>query len=731
MTDSPHTPDTGSAQTDPVSSILKALGGQPVLLPFDPRVKGPRWDGWATLTWSQTQDPERPLVWSRDNKDRKEGEPERIVWRQSTYGRELERVRREGGNLGVLLGRASQSKIALTGVTYVLCSIDIDSDEAMVAFLELNPRLARTLRTRGRRGGNLWLWVELEGYHAATKKIFHAAADGTADKERAWGEWRADGGQTVIYGIHPEGMRYERVGEASSPLAIAFDEIRWPADLALPWRLSPAEQLVADHGRPWKKSEKGDFKLNHPYFCAKYAQEHHTLYEPDEGRFYQYDAKRGLWVKASQDAIVWDLAKDFKKMADEAAEPTLCLVRTNSVMEQITDMLKGTIERRHAFRREAGLIHLRNCMLDLRDGDLKQHNFSPHFFSRNQIPVDFDPAAECPQFLETLVQSALSEDDADLLQRWAGALLLGPNIMQRFMLFYGTAGGGKSTLALLLRKMVGEDNCTQMRTKHLEERFEMSFYVGKQMLISPDVDGDFLQQEGAHVIKALVGGDPLSAERKQGGEAFQIIGDFHILITCNSRLLINLQGDADAYRRRMIPLLWAKPKPKKRDPDLLRRLIDTESSGILNWMLAGAVRVLEEKKTHGDFVLSAAQEERIDSLLAESDSVRHFVQHGVVEAPGADVTGNELVEAYTAYCEAKGWRAVSLKRAGTAIADAVSEFYHLSPRGDIKRTAFGEEKPKQQRGYKGIRALEIVLPGAQETAAAAAPGGSGDADPVY
>lgn len=731
MTDFPSSSDTGSAQTDPVSSILKALGGHPVLLPFDPRVKGPRWDGWASLTWEHTQDPDRPLVWTKDNKDRKEGDPERIVWRESTYGRELDRVRREGGNLGVLLGSASRCKIALTGVVYVLCSIDIDSDEALAAFLELNPRLSRTLRTHGRRGGNLWLWVEREGYHAATKKIFHAAADGTPDKERAWGEWRADGGQTVIYGIHPEGMRYERVGEALSPLTIAFSEIRWPNDLSLPWRLTPAEQLEADHGKPWKKTEKGEFKLNQPYFCAKYAQEHHTLYEPDEGRFYQYDRKRGLWVKTTPDVITWDLALDFKKMADEAKEPGLLFTRSNSMLEQLTDLLKGTVQKRHAFQREAGLIHLRNCMLDLRGGDLKQHDFSPLFYSRNQIPVDFDPAAECPRFLNDLVGSALSEDDADLLQRWAGALLLGPNIMQRFMLFYGTAGGGKSTLALLFRKMVGEDNCTQMRTKHLEERFEMSFYVGKQMLISPDVDGDFLQQEGAHVIKALVGGDPLSAERKQGGEAFQIIGDFHVLITCNSRLLINLQGDADAYRRRMIPLLWNKPKPKKRDTELLNYLMREEASGILNWMIAGAIRTLEEKKTHGDFRLSAEQEERIDSLLAESDSVRHFVQHGVVEAEGGDVTGNELVEAYTAYCEAKGWRAVSLKRAGTAIADAVSEFYHLSPRGDIKRTAFGEDKPKQQRGYKGIRALEIKLPGAAEAAAAAAPGGSADVDATY
>ena len=216
------------------------------------------------------------------------------------------------------------------------------------------------------------------------------------------------------------------------------------------------------------------------------------------------------------------------------------------------------------------------------------------------------------------------------------------------------------------------------------------------------------------MLKALVGGDPLSAERKQGGEAIQITGDFHVVITCNSRLLIKLEGDSDAFRRRMLPILWEMPKPKKRDPDFLAHLFSSEASGILNWMLAGAVRTLEEKKSHGDFILSAMHQERIDSLLAESDSVRHFVQHGVVEAEGDTVTVHELTEAYMTYCDDKGWRAATFKRAGVSIVDAVSEFWHMTPRGDIKRAGVdGDDKMKQQRGYKGLR---IVAPAPANTA---------------
>src|SRR5512141_1361945 len=46
-------------------------------------------------------------------------------------------------NVAVYLGKASGG----------LCAIDFDADEDLVAFLAVNPKLARTLQTRGSRGG--------------------------------------------------------------------------------------------------------------------------------------------------------------------------------------------------------------------------------------------------------------------------------------------------------------------------------------------------------------------------------------------------------------------------------------------------------------------------------------------------------------------------------------------------------------------------------------------------
>ena len=52
-----------------------------------------------------------------------------------------------GQNIGVLLGAASEG----------LCSIDIDNDNQLEAFLRLNLGLRESLISRGARGGNVWI----------------------------------------------------------------------------------------------------------------------------------------------------------------------------------------------------------------------------------------------------------------------------------------------------------------------------------------------------------------------------------------------------------------------------------------------------------------------------------------------------------------------------------------------------------------------------------------------
>jgi P4 family phage/plasmid primase-like protien len=592
------------------------------------------------------------------------------------------------GNIGILQGEPSGG----------LCSIDIDSDEDAREFLKLNPELPKTLLSKGKRGCNIW--VRIRGDCPPLTKLRRKDVWRTPGQEDddQWGEWRSTGGQTVICGQHPSGVDYQITNEAK-PIEIDFKSIKWPDGLNLTWDFDLYNELVKRHGQPFVRTKKS-VRLNQFWFVAKFAVEHVVLYEPDERQFYLYDEAHGLWRPATDDSIKEQFALDLKSYADSQHEPQIELLRTNSLLSGLTEMLKGHVERREAFKHKRGVIHLKNGMLHLDVQPPELREFSPNYYSRNQCPIPLVEGATCPLFESELLASALNPEDISLTQRGAGAILLGGNSAQRLILFMGTAGGGKSTLVAVIEHVVGPENVTELRTDQLHERFEAARFIGKVLLTGKDVPAEFLRRKGASNIKKLVGHDLLSAERKQSNAVFYLRGEFYIIITCNSRLRVYLEGDADAWRRRLIVIEYDRPKPKDRISDFHQKLIAQEGPGILNWMIQGAILHLRELETCGDFVLTQAQQDRVEALLAESDSVREFVKTWLHTSKG-DITLGELHQGYEEFCRDTGYPPVAPHQAAGQMKQLIAEIHSLHLRNDIWRFE------GHQRGFKG---LEITQP---------------------
>lgn len=640
----------GTEEAGDVVTDLRALLGQNVvLIPVQANTKRPVHNGWPQTTIAAMDDPA-------------------YVARLRT------------GNIGVALGTNSNG----------LCAIDVDDDHEVEPFLTLNPLLQSTLRTRGARGAQFW--VKIAGEYPKLVKL-------KTPTGQNWGEWRCDGGQSVIHGTHPDGMRYRRQVEAH-PVEMVFTDIVWPEHLKLPWVEDEYDRLVREHGEPYAVSSNGTLNINDYFFVVRYQREHPVLWEPLEEEFYQYDAAKGLWTIVSDDRIKWQFGLDLKRAADEAKVQKFLWKRNDAKLSSFVNTLRGVVEQRDAFKKRQPVIHFANGMLELENQPPRMMSFHPDYHSRNICPIAFDPEAECPRFINELLRTALNEDDISLLQRWAGSVLLGKNPAQRVLLLVGTAGGGKSTLIEVIEKVIGEQNVAQLRTKHLNKQFELFRFLGKTLLAGKDVNAAFLSEDGAEVIKALVGNDLLDAEKKRGNEPFQLRGNFNVAITCNSKLRVRLEGDTGAWERRLMIINYDKPKPKERITEFADKLIRAEGPGILNWMIEGAIQYLHETDTTGDLVLSKAQSDRVDLLLAESDSVRQFVEDRVVACDGAEVTVSEMQQAYFKYCDEMGWLAFSGHEFHRSIADLMLELRHVSRRNDITRPG---EKPA--RGFKHVTTM--------------------------
>ena len=630
---------------DHVDELRQLLGNNVVLLPIPRGTKAPILKGWQTIKVEET--------------------------RTQEYMTQL-----RAGNIGVLLGDASGG----------LCAIDIDDDDRFEPFLALNPSLRETLITKGKRGAQIW--VRIEGEFPSSTKLKTSAGEEA-------GEWRANGNQSVIHGLHPDGMQYRRLNDAR-PIHMTFHEINWPEDLVLPWDKGAYEKVVEEHGRPFHISEKGGFQINDYFFVERYKREHLVLFEPLEEEFYQYNPSTGLWGIVKEDAITWQFGLDFKRAGDEVSLEQFIWRRKKGMLSSMVGMLRGLVGRQDAFKKRQPVIHLANGMLDLGSTPPRLMTFHPDYFSRNICPLKFDPEAECPRFINELLRQALDEDDILLLQMWAGSVLLGNNTAQRILLLIGTPAGGKSTLIEVIEKGIGEQNVAQLRTKHLNKQFELYKFLGKTLLTGKDVSASFLSEEGAEILKALVGNDLLDAEKKFGNEQFQLRGNFSMAITCNSKLKVKLEGDTGAWERRLMIINYSKPKPKERITEFADKLIKAEGAGILNWMIEGAIKYITETDRHGDFQLTAAQKERVSVLLSESDSVRQFVLDRVQYEDKSSLTVFEMQQAYFEYCEGMGWHAFSSQEFKSSIPDLMLEIHHVGKSHDLSRGG------GTQKGFKNV-----------------------------
>jgi P4 family phage/plasmid primase-like protien len=454
-------------------------------------------------------------------------------------------------------------------------------------------------------------------------------------------------------------------------------------------------KLVEEHGEPFTVSDRGAVTLNQIYFVARFGKEHLILYEPTEAQFYDYDEPCGLWRPKTENTLKLNFGADLKEFADKAKQPAIINKRTETFLGGLVRLLRGHKEEPDAFAHVRRIIHVGNGMIDLESSPPVLKTFGPEYRSRNQCPIPFEANAKCPKFKQELLETALSADDISLLQRWCGSVLLGRNPAQRFLILTGTAGGGKSTILKIIEKVIGEDNCVELRTEHLTKQFEIFRFIGKTILSGKDVPGNFLEYQSAAKLKALVGGDLLTGEGKRLNKTFAVRGEFAVAITCNSRLRVKLDGDVDAWRRRLLIVEYSKPPPSKKKNNFDEILLDKEGPGILNWMLEGAIEHMRELDSSGDFTRSLSQIERTERLLAESDSLRQFCINRLRQGNG-DVTTNELVEAYVDYCNDQEWRADTNAQAESQLPDLIMEMYQISKRNDIKR----EEKNK--RGYMGL-----------------------------
>jgi P4 family phage/plasmid primase-like protien len=565
---------------------------------------------------------------------------------------------------------------------------------------EVGRKHARHVAESLRRAGATVKMIELPGLPEKGD-----ASDWLAqrtDKTKAAEELRKIAENTPVYG--PPGA--ESICTAIAPVEVGCGSEGGPGGQD---RASSEDNIFdrvrRECGDPFYRLGRSN-KINARFFAGVVCAENNILHDPDDETFYVYNPNFGLWEPQSGPWLSHRIAARVLDVARGTQVRFLEAANDEGLRREVIAVMQGMAERRGVFRERRDIVHVANGVLRLLDdGDVVLEPFSPEHYSRNRSPIEFQADAECPRFLGELLLPALPPNDVDLLQKIVGVAVYGLNLPQRIVIFEGTPGGGKTTLIKVLVGIIGQANCYQLRTEHLADRFEIYRYRAKTLLYGPDVPGDFLMHSSAYILKSLVGGDPMSAEGKNLNSDFPVVGNFNVLISCNTRLRVRFDGDIGAWRRRLLILRYENPPPAKRILDFDKVLLREEGPGILRWALQGYVKAMADFRELGDYALSDANRERTEALLAESDSLSHFLKNCVATASEGDVTSNELVEAYARYCPEMGWNPLPITLVERELPGLMLEQFQTARANSIKRDG------KSQRGYRGVRLAEVTEEG--------------------
>jgi putative DNA primase/helicase len=337
------------------------------------------------------------------------------------------------------------------------------------------------------------------------------------------------------------------------------------------------------------------------------------------------------------------------------------------------------------FDQDTELLNCLNGTIDLRTGTLRPHDRSDRL--TQIIPVKFDPAAKCPQFLKETFEG--KPELTDFLQRSVGYGLTGSIAEQCFWLLIGAGNNGKSVLLRTLGHLLGDyavetsfDTFAAKRTTTpVSPRDGLASLKGSRFVHASESDQGRKFSEAQ--LKALTGGEKVRTA-KMYEEDFAYQPTFKIWLSTNHDPTIT--GTDDGIWRRIHRINFDNQVSEERKDRNLDIKLQAEAAGILNWALAGLEQYRRDGLRVPTAVTSATKEYRYDQ-----NPVRDFLDEFCdTSDEAAQVEAAKLLDQYNVWSKIKRKAPIS----SNAFGMAMKSLGYVAP-----RTMQGG---KRGRWYSGI-----------------------------
>lgn len=283
------------------------------------------------------------------------------------------------------------------------------------------------------------------------------------------------------------------------------------------------------------------------------------------------------------------------------------------------------------------VLNVANGMLDLLTGTLKPHD--PAYLSYRQVPVEWDPEAQCPVYEEWL--AAVAGDQGPALEEAVSMMLDPSRTPTKAVFLFGPSRSGKSTFLRLMCAIAGRENTSAVTLHELsEDQFATANLYGKILNCAADLSASDVSDLSR--FKMMTGEDASHANRKYG-QQFTFTNQALFAFSANELPVVS-EGSR-AYLERIRPFKFASSFAGSENP-ALEEAMARELPGIL----ARWVRAWQGYRERGDYLpmdVTVRHEfevgsDRVRQWLSEMCTVVSATGGLVAITPGMVVAETEL-----------------------------------------------------------------------------------------
>jgi len=361
--------------------------------------------------------------------------------------------------------------------------------------------------------------------------------------------------------------------------------------------------------------------------------------------YFYNDSK--MWWLWDNDESKWKVVDDTD-LLNIVSESSNANTISSKERSEILESMKQLGRKKLPKPIEKTWVQFKDIIVDIKTGE--EFKATPEYFVTNPIPYPLHKKKYInTPMMDKIFEEWVGKDYVQTLYEIISYCLIPDYPIHRIFCFIGEGLNGKSCFLNLLRKFIGEDNCssTELDTL-LNSRFEITRLYKK--LVCQMGETNFNEMNKTSILKKLSGGDLIGFEYK-GKNPFEDLNYAKILISTNN-LPTTTDKTIGFYRRWLIIDFPNRFSEKK---DILNDIPEEEYE-ILAVKCLGIIKDLLDKR---EFNKEGSIEDRMKKYEDKSDPLEKFIKEFTKEDTEGFIWKFDFEKKLNEWCKENKFRQLS------------------------------------------------------------------------